>query len=186
MAPTATKNTDEIEIDVGILYTAPIGTAEPATATAVLDAAWREIGYTEDGSVFTTEIDNQEVEVAELLDPVRYVNIKRTSKLSFSMAQMVRSNLLLALNQGAAGTDNNTAVEPVATASEVRVMLLWLSEQTGADAYGIIARQAYNIGGLTIENKKAPAKRLLPVEFALEKPTSLASWSFLPSNTGSI
>jgi hypothetical protein len=186
VAPTLTKNTDEIEIDVGILYCAPIGTAEPASATGTLDTAWREIGYTEDGSTFTTELDAQEVLVEELLDPVRYVNIKRTSMLKFEMAQMVRSNLALALNMGAAVTDTSAILEPPATSAEVRVMLFWLSEQTGANAFGFLARQAYNTGGLEISNKKAPDKRLIPVEFSLEKPTSAAAWAFLPSNAGSV
>lgn len=186
MAPTATKNTAEVDIDVGILYVAPIGTAEPTSATSTLDAAWREVGYTEDGSTFTTEIDNQEVSVAELLDPVKYVNVKRTSRLSFQMAQMVRSNLALALNQGAAVTDDDTVLEPVEVSSEVRVMLLWQSEQTGADQRRLLARQAYNTGGLTIANQKAPQKRLLPVDFALEKPDGETSFAFFPSTTGEI
>jgi hypothetical protein len=184
--PTTTKNTDEIEIDVGIIYCAPIGTTEPTSATAVLDTAWREVGYTEDGSTFTTEVDSQEVLVEELLDPVRYVNIKRTAKFAFQMAQMVRSNLGLALNQGAAVADSSTALSPVAPSAEVRVMLLWISEQTGLNQFGFLARQAYNTGGLEINNKKAPDKRLLPVEFSLEKPATLEAWSFLPATTGSV
>lgn len=186
MPPTTTKSTDEIEIDVGILYAAPIGTSEPTTATSVLDTAWREIGYTEDGSTFTTEVDAQEVFVEELLDPVRVVNTSRTAKISFEMAQMVRSNLGLALNQGAAVADSNASLSPVDPSAEVRVMLLWLSEQTGANQFGLLMRQCYNTGGLTISNKKAPDKRLLPVEFTLEKPSSLTAFSFLPSNSGSI
>jgi hypothetical protein len=186
MPPTQTKNTAEVDIDVGILYVAPIGTSEPASATATLDTAWREVGYTEDGSTFTSEITAEDVFVEELLDPVRVVNTARTSKLAFQMAQMVRSNLGLALNQGAAVTDSMTSLGPVAAASEVRVMLLWLSEATGASQHGLLARQCYNTGGLEINNRKAPDKRLLPVEFSLEKPSSSDAFSFLPSYSGII
>ena len=75
MPPTATKSTAEVAVDVGILYAAPIGTTEPTGASSVLDTAWREVGYTEDGTTFSTEVDAQEIVVEELLDPIRYVNI---------------------------------------------------------------------------------------------------------------
>lgn len=185
MAPTATKSTAEVTIDVGVLYAAPIGTAEPASATAVLDTAWREVGYTEDGSKFTTTVDSQEVSVEELLDPVRYVNVKRSSKLAFVMAQSSARNLLLALNQGAAGTAAvEQEIEPVASASEVRVMLLWETEATGASQSRLLCRQAYNVGNLEIDLKQAPDKHKIPVEFNLEKPTSEASFTIFTNASG--
>lgn len=185
MAPTATKSTAEVSIDVGILYAAPIGTTEPTSATAVLDTAWREIGYTEDGSKFTSSVDAQEVTVEELLDPVRYVNVKRTSKLAFVMAQASARNLLLALNQGAAGTAAAAqTIAPVATTSEVRVMLLWESEATGASQSRLLCRQAYNVGNLEMDLKQAPDKHKIPVEFNLEKPTSAASFTIFTNASG--
>lgn len=184
MAPTATKSTAEVTLDVGILYAAPIGTAEPASATATLDAAWREVGYTEDGSSFVTEVSSQDVMVEELLDPVRTVNVSRKSKLSFEMAQASRRNLILALNQGAAGANTSAVVEPAALSAEVRVMLLWVSEATGASASAFLARQCYNVGGLKIDRKQAPDKARIPVEFALEKPSSAAAFTFFPNASG--
>lgn len=186
MTPTATKSTDEVDIDVGILYVAPIGTSEPTSATSVLDAAWREVGYTEDGSTFATEITTAEVEVAELIDPVAVKTTKRSAKMTFTMAQMVRSNLGLALNQGAAVTDSATVLEPVAVSAEVRVMLLWQSEQTGADQRRILGRQCYNTGNFEIKNAKSPQKRLMAAEFTLEKPAAAAAFAFFPSLTGEI
>ena len=184
MAPTTTKSTAEVTLDVGVLYAAPIGTAEPTAATSTLDTAWREVGYTEDGSSFVTEVSAQDVMVEELLDPVRTVNVSRKSKLSFEMAQATRRNLLLALNQGAAGTNSATIVEPAALSAEVRVMLLWVSEATGASQSAFLARQCYNVGGLKIDRKQAPDKVRIPVEFALEKPASAAAFTFFPNNSG--
>lgn len=185
MPPTTTKSTAEVAVDVGILYAAPIGTAEPASATAVLDTAWREIGYTEDGSVFSTTVDAQDIEVEELLDPVRTVNVKRKSKLSFVMAQSSARNLLLALNQGAAGgATAGQTLAPVAGSAEVRVMLLWETEATGASQSRLLARQAYNVGGLEIALKQAPDKHTIPVEFSLEKPTAAAAFTFFTNATG--
>jgi hypothetical protein len=183
--PTTTKSTAEVAVDVGILYAAPIGTTEPTGASSVLDTAWREVGYTEDGSKFTTEVDAQEVVVEELLDPIRYVNVKRTSKLAFVMAQSSARNLQLALNQGAAGTAvGGQAIAPVTSSSEVRVMLLWQSEATGANQSRLIARQAYNSGNIEMTLQQAPDKHKIPVEFNLEKPTSLEAFTFYPNNSG--
>lgn len=185
MAPTTTKSTAEVAVDVGILYAAPIGTTEPASATAVLDTAWREVGYTEDGSKFTTTVDAQEVTVEELLDPVKYVNVKRTSKLAFVMAQSTARNLLLALNQGAAGgATAEQIIQPVAGAAEVRVMLLWESEATGASRSRLLCRQAYNVGNLEMNLQQAPDKHKIPVEFNLEKPTSAAAFAFFTNAAG--
>lgn len=185
MAPTTTKSTAEVAVDVGILYAAPIGTTEPASATAVLDTAWREIGYTEDGSKFSTTTDAQEISVEELLDPVRYVNVKRTSKLSFVMAQSTARNLLLALNQGAAGgATAGQVIEPVAGSAEVRVMLCWTSEATGASQSRLLCRQAYNVGNLEMNLQQAPDKHKIPVEFNLEKPTSAQAFAFYPNASG--
>jgi len=185
VAPTATKSTAEVAVDVGILYAAPIGTTEPASATAVLDTAWREVGYTEDGSKFSTSSDNQEVNVEELLDPVRYVNIKRTSKMAFVMAQSTARNLLLALNQGAAGGATAAQIiQPVASASEVRVMLLWESEATGASRSRLLLRQAYQAGNVEIDLKQAPDKHKIPVEFFLEKPSAAESFAFFTNAVG--
>lgn len=186
MAPTTYKSTADVDIDVGILYVAPIGTTEPTSATSTLDAAWREVGYTEDGSKINSAITTADVEVAELVDPVATKTTKRTTKVTFSMAQMTRSNLLLALNQGAAGTDTTTEVAPVDLASEVRVMLLWQSEQTGADQRRWLFRQCYNTGSLDIANAKSPQKRLMGVEFTCEKPDSAAVFTVFPSNSGEI
>lgn len=186
MPPTTYKSTADVDIDVGILYVAPIGTTEPASATASLDSAWREVGYTEDGSKMSSAVTVADVEVAELVDPVATKTTKRVTKVSFAMAQITRSNLLLALNQGAAGTDSTTTVEPVALSSEVRVMLLWQSEQTGADQRRWLFRQCYNTGSLEISNAKSPQKRLMAVEFTCEKPDSAATFAVLPSASGEV
>ena len=47
---------ENVHLGVGWLYVAPIGTTEPTTASAALDAAFDPIGYTEDGSQFTTQV----------------------------------------------------------------------------------------------------------------------------------
>ena len=186
MAPTTYKSTADVDIDVGILYVAPIGTTEPTSATSALDAAWREVGYTEDGSKISTAVTTADLEVAELLDPIAVRTTKRTTKVMFAMAQATRSNLLLARDRGAAGTDTTTAVEPVALASEVRVMLCWQSEQTGADQRRWLFRQCYNTGSLEIANAKTPQKRLLAVDFSCEKPESAAVFTVFPSAAGEI
>jgi hypothetical protein len=92
---------------------------------------------------------------------------------------------MLALNQGAAGTAvGGQTIQPVVSASEVRVMLLWQSEATGANQSRLIGRQCYNVGNLEITLQQAPDKHTIPAEFQLEKPTSLEAFTFYPNNSG--
>jgi hypothetical protein len=64
--------------------------------------------------------------------------------------------------------------------------VLWQSEQTGADQRRILGRQAYQTGNFEISNAKAPQKRLMAVEFTLEKPSAATSFAFFPSLSGEI
>ncbi|MFN2166827.1 MAG: hypothetical protein ACK2U9_11275 [Anaerolineae bacterium] len=65
-------------------------------ASTALPSAWRAVGYTEDGTTITTELTNEEIEVAEEYDPVLYVMTKRKVMLSVQMAEATRRMLVLA------------------------------------------------------------------------------------------
>lgn len=189
MAVVSTRSSTETTIDVGLLYVAPIGTAEPTASTdlaaATLPSAWREIGYTEDGSVFKYDIKSEKVEVAEELDPIGSVITSRSGTLEFKMAQSVRNRLALALNMGAAGANDATTIEPPDPSGMVRVMLLHVSNDAGA-VRGTLFRQCFNVGGLELDFSKAPKKVLLPVMFDLEKPTGKKPFITFPNANGAI
>ena len=172
-----TGNPDEVVLGAGTLYVAAIGTTEPASASAVLPSAWREIGWTEDGVTFNYEITTADIEVEEELDPVKVVTTGRKSEVAFQMAQLTRANLALALNKGAAGQTGTGSLAPPAPGSEVRVMIV-LDTIDGAR---YIFRRCVQSGRISIARKKAPNKALIPVTFKLEKPAGLDPWSMLPN-----
>lgn len=165
-------------IGPGTLYVAPIGTAEPASATATLDAAFREVGYTEDGTTFNYEITTEDVNVAEEYDPVMIATTGRSGSVAFQMAEATRRNLALAVNSGAAGATSGS-LEPPDPGSEVRVMILL---QTAEGARWLF-RRCLQSGSIGIQRNKAPQKALLPVTFKLEKPTGAKPFIVWPSLT---
>lgn len=189
MAVTTTRSSTEVAVDPGLLYVAPIGTTEPTASTdlaaASLPSAWREVGYTEDGSVFKYDVKSEDIEVAEELDPILSMITGRTGTLEFKMAQSTRRNLYLALNMGASGASDATTLEPPDPSAMVRVMLLHVSNDAGA-VRGTLFRQCFNTGGLELSFSKAPDKVLLPVMFKLEKPTSKTPFKVFPNASGII
>lgn len=176
-----------VQVGPGRIYVAPIGTTDPTDSSTALPSAWRAVGYTEDGSEFQTETTSEAVEVAEELDPIRYENTRRLSGFVFSMAESTGKNLALALNQGANVTTSGV-VSPVAVGSEVRVKIVWDSDETaGASNSRLLIRQAYQSGQTTIAHRKAPAKKLIAVNFRAEKPDAGGdAWKFFEDSTGLI
>ena len=169
-----------IAIGPGTLYVADIATADPTSATASLPSAWRAVGYTEEGNTFTYSIETEDVEVAEEFDPVRIDTVKRSGKVAFQMAEMTRANLVLALNLGAAGTNDTTAVEPPAPGAELRVKIVL--DTLGGSRW--LFRRCIQAGEIEVSRKKSPDKALLPVEFRLEKPTGLQPFKVFPASSG--
>lgn len=173
-------DSDAVILGPGILRVAPIGTTEPTSASATPNAAFRDIGYTEDGSAFDYELTNEPIEVAEEFDPVKYATTARRSSVTFQMAEMTKANLALALNDGAAETNNAVAYEPPDPGDEVRVMLLW----DGDEGQRWLFRQCFQGDSISIQRRKAPQKGLIPVTFRLEKPTGAAPFKVFPNADG--
>lgn len=175
-----------VKVGPGLLYVAPIGTAEPTSPTAVLPSAWHAIGYTEAGHTFTTETTSEPVEVAEELDPIRYVNTKRTSSLELEMAELNATNWSIAHNGGTIGTPAGGYVtfEPPALGDEQRLMLFWASDD-GESA--LLARQVLSTGAIGVPRRKAPDKSVIPVNFRFEVPASGAVYTLWePSHLSTI
>lgn len=177
-----------VTLGPGRLYAAPLGTAEPVTCSSAVPSAWYSIGYTEDGHAVSTETTSEEVNVAEELDPIRYENVKRIGQVVFSMAETTRRNLALAQNNGAGQPNGTDPIEPPDLGSEIRIMLLWDSEETPSETNRRwLFRQCYQSGTAEIARRKAPQKSLIPVTFRLEKPTTgLKLWRAFPNVDGLI
>lgn len=175
-------NSDAVEIGPGLLYVAPYGTTEPTTAEAVLDAAFREVGYTEDGSTFEYEISNEPIDVAEEFDPIKYMTTSRRASITFQMAEITRQNLALALNAGADAAETGD-LEPPDPGDEERVTLIWDSDDA-AEPERWVLRKCLQASTVSVRRQKAPNKTLIPVTFRLEKPTGVPPFIVLGA-TGS-
>lgn len=169
MAYPATGTSGNVTTGPGWLYVAPLATTDPTTgASAVLPSAWQEIGYTDAGNTFTTDITSEAIEVAEEVDELRKVQAKRVTTVAFAMAETTRRNMLLALGAGlptpAAQTD---PFEPPELDSLLSVKIVF-EAVTGARW---LFRSCAPSGQISIANQKAPQKRLIAVTFNLEVPS---------------
>ena len=166
----------------GLLFAAPIGTVEPIDGTAVLGAAWRAIGFTADGTTFTPEQTWNAIYVEENTNPIRWEQSVDNPLVAFSMAEAAAANLELALNLGAAGTNDATAIEPATPGAQLRVMLI-LNAVSGARW---VFRRCIQVGAIAMPHKKSPDKMVLPVQFRLEDVSPLKPWKVWPTATGDI
>lgn len=181
-------NPNNVQLGPGRLYVAPLGTTEPASASAALPSAWRAVGYTEEGTAFSTTLTNQAVEVAEEVDPILYVLSRRENTLAVSMAETTRRNLSLALGGGAAAANDASSFEPPDPGDEVAVMGVWDSKDDPTETGNIrwLFRQMKPGGAINLANRKAPSKRLIAVTFSLEKPSGVAPYKVFPNSSGLI
>jgi hypothetical protein len=168
----------EVRTGPGTLYVAPLGTAEPTSATAALAAGWRDVGYTDGGITARWEVTTEAVEVDQEFDPIRHVTTSRAGSLSTRLAQISRENLALALNAGADAAETGT-LEPPAVGAEVRVMVLHETD----DGARWLFRQCFQADAIEISSQKGAEKRSIPVTFRMEKPTGAAPFKVWPSLT---
>lgn len=162
------RDSSLIQLGPGTLRSAPLGSTEPIDLAAAWDAAWIDVGYTEEGHTFAYQFSSEDVNVAEELLPVRVVPTTASGSLSFAMAQITLANFKRALNGGTvtAGVGFST-FEPPDPADQVRTMWGWESEDAQERW---VFRQCIQVGNISVPRRKAPAKALVPVEFRLEKP----------------
>lgn len=182
-------STTNVQLGPGRLYVAPIGTTEPASASAALPSAWIALGYTEDGTTFTVSLTSEDIEVEEEIDPILTVNTKRANTLAVQMAEITKRNWGIALGSGILANDA-TAFEPVTPGSEVKVMMVWDSNEDPTTTQGgqgnrrWLFRQCNPTGDVAINRQKAPNKALIPTTFKVEKPSGLAPFKVFPNSSG--
>ncbi len=185
--PQAAVATPLLATDPGFLFWAPLGTAEPAhavTASVFSDiwpAAWVKLGATEEGHAFNWQTSFEPVEVAELLDPIKYITTGRTGSLAFALSDFHMNHVKRALNGGTITTTGTTTTTmstytPPAQGAETRCMIGWESQDS---TERLIAFQCFNTAGVTIARRKGAAKATLPVEYSLELPAGGQPFKYL-------
>lgn len=102
-----TKDPNEIVVGAnGSVYVAPVGSTEPATISAALDAAFIELGYTdEDGVTFSDGKTIEDIRVWQSFYPVRKLVTERESSVSFNLMQWNKTTVPLAFGGGAVTED---------------------------------------------------------------------------------
>jgi len=172
----------KVRIGPGKLYSAAVGSVEPATLATVWAVAWTDLGYTVEGSSFVISPSYEEIEVAEELDPIDIQATGRDLTVSFALAQLTAENLQLALNGGTitTGTGEKT-IEPAAgTAVPTYTALGWRSSDS-KEQY--VWRRCLQTGDIEIARRKAPDKASIPVSFRALLPTTGAAFAYKVSDT---
>jgi hypothetical protein len=165
-----------LSFGAGTLLYASIGTALPdytivnSIFTGPWGAGWNLLGVTREGHDFTIEMDSEEVEVAEYLDPVANVITGRNVGMEFELLQLHATNMRRVFNGGTlttsgSGTTLRTTYKLPQPGQEIRCMIGWEStDQTER----IVAQQAFQVGSVSISRKKGAANAGLPVSFKFE------------------
>jgi len=185
--PTPAVAVPNIATDPGVLFRAPLGTAEP-THTVVgsvfsdlWPSGWLALGATDAGSNFKWKTSFDKIEVEEFLDPIKYVTTGREGSVAFALASISATNMKRALNGGTltttgATTTTMTAYTPPAAGAEVRGMLGWESLDS---TERLVCYQGLNTGEVSVQRQKGKNKAVLPIEFALEIPLSGIPFKYL-------
>lgn len=168
----AEPNAAAVQVGSGLIYWAPLGTAEPTAPTGSFDTAWVKLGFTEAGSQFVFTPTVQDLNVGEQLDPIKIVETARTISAEFNLVEVTATNLQRVLNGGTlATTSGYTTFEPAATGSMTRAMLMWVSD--ASDEMWLF-RQVIQVGTITRQNRKS-ALAMYTAQFRAEIPATGAA-----------
>ena len=177
----AAINSGQYVTGPGILYAAPLATAEPLStvtastfATTAWPAAWVAVGSTGDGFTFKDTITTAPVNAAESYYPVKVITTARAAQVDVILQEFHAANLKLALNTSAAiisgtGATLLTTINPPMVGSEVRSMWGWQSQD---DTIRFIAYQALQTGALTVKFTKGAVPAQLSMQLDLELPAT--------------
>ena len=178
--PTPAVAVPNLATDPGVLFWAPLGTAEPTSTVAgsvftdTWPVAWVALGATDAGSNFKWKTKFDKIEVAEFLDPLKYVSSGREGSIAFALASINAANMKRALNGGnlvvtGSAATTMTTYTPPASGAEVRCMIGWESLDS---TERLICYQCINTGEVSIQRKKGKDNATIPIEFGLEIPSS--------------
>ena len=174
-----------VALGPGYLYLAVLGSTEPTNTvtggvfTDAWAAAWKPLGYTEEGSTQSYSPEYEDVPVAEELDPIDSVPTGRNMTVSFSAAENVALNYKRAMNGGTitvTGTAPNEVFkfEPPELGGETNTMIGFEAED---HKERWVWRQCKQVGSAETSRKKGADKALIPMEFKVFKPASGAPFT---------
>ncbi len=175
MALVAPKNA--LSFGAGWMLGAPLGTTVPpcnVSGSVFTDttwpAGWFLWGVTREGHEFNYELNTDDVEAAEYIDPIATVTTGRTVGMSFELMQIHATNFKRVLNGGTIATSGSGATlrseyTPPTIGQETRLMIGWESSDGTERMY---AEQAFQTGSLSVARRKGADNASLPTEWRFE------------------
>lgn len=174
--PSMLAPKNALSFGAGWLLYAPLGSSLPSYTVAgsvftdTWPVAWSLLGVTREGHDFSVEIDTEEVEAAEYLDPIANVTSGRNVGMEFEMLQIHATNMKRIFNGGSlvtsgSGTTLRSTYKLPQPGQEVRCMIGWESTDS---TERIVAQQAFQVGSISISRRKGADNAGLPVNFKFE------------------
>ena len=181
---------NEVLIGTGVLYVADrtaSGLAFPGDdgsnafqAVSTASAAWRDIGYSEDG--WTLEMDRtfEDILVAEEVDPIKTIKTAQEARLMGELSQASLTNLSVAMGQvdsyvstddGDFASGYDVVKAPITDSFSEMAALLIAEGPAGADRHIQLPRTV-SVGAFSMTHAKAPQKVVIATEFKLLVPDS--------------
>jgi len=178
-----TRTATEVLIGTGTLYVGPLGTVQPASPAAVPDAAFKEIGFSEEGWVFAVSREFAKLVPAETVDPIKILQTSRELHMRGNLWQASFDNLKLALGGGtvttvaaAGAVPEYKKFVPVDATDAAPTYYTLLFRSPGTEVGGVSqVRELYiplctSVGAVELPARKAPAVSTLAIDFELQKP----------------
>lgn len=170
-----TGDADLVRIGPGALYVAPYGTALPVDVNEALNAAFKQVGFTVDGSELTYSQTSDGVPVAERLRPIKSIITSVDMTFTFTMAELNPNNLALAMNANPA-TAISTATDTVTfkwpkSGGVSRVSIVW---QADDDLERLVLAKCFAGGDISIPRRKGVDPAAVGVTFTVEENSDAA------------
>lgn len=167
-------NPEQVRIDPGWLYVAPLGATEPTnliTAWETVDADWVNLGYTDGGTAMAFNQTFEDITVDQELDPILVMQTARQINITVNAAELTAANLETAFNGGTIDTPGGglTTFEPPDAGDFTYVMLGWAALD-GLERW--VFRKVLQVGNVEIARRKAPDKSMIPLSWRAVKPDS--------------
>jgi hypothetical protein len=166
-------NGELVRIGPGKLWVAPFGTALPTTLAAAPNAAFREVGFTTEGSVVNYTQASEQVEVAERLRGIKSIITSVEMTFEVTLAQLSLENMAMAMNAGAESIVETTAerifIWPKSGGTN-RVSLIWQSDD---NLEREVLVKCFAGGDIAIPRRKGVEPAALNVTFTIEENASV-------------
>lgn len=157
-----------------LLSTLPTNTVVGSVFTDAWAAAWIPLGATDSGSVFSWQLNVDQVDAAEYLDPLAWVTTGRVGSIQFELANISATNFKRMLNGGSIVVTGSTTTTlssytPPAAGAEVRAMIGWESLDS---TERLIGYQTLNTAEVKVTRAKGASNATLPAQFNMEVPAA--------------